>query len=463
MDKKENHLAYPQTAIFMGNGCSLNLGAPTSEGFLDAIIQRLLENTARSTDNIFDSAGIDWKDTKAFTDATACLKVLHKFLGEMRGAKLTLSSTMLNIEGLYRVAEAREPTDDPELLANLNKAIYLALRNIGDDFINNTNVTKLVSNPRAMQAVKSRSSSEDPSQTNTASKQTTLMAYLCLASYKEVGKFAPLFVQLNWDLALDRALWCLNETSKKQRGQFQWLNRSPQRDFKKTPLVIKPRGSINWHGGLISPKKTKNSAEATPTFKQESDGLRSLEEVTQAKPSSNLKWTEPYENLKQIYNVSQPLAIPEENTLSEDLKSLNAYIEATGLHSGPLMDFFGKNILVSPTIWKPENAVIKREAKTLIELLENVQRILIIGVDSALDDSNFTLLLAEALRKNSHAPKIYVWNPEVFIEGATRRKYLNLFAPVAREKRLFGIRGYFGDPALYDLDRVFHLGEEIVP
>jgi hypothetical protein len=459
MDAGYNKVAMPQTAIFLGNGCSLSLGAPTSEGFLDAIVERLLENSARSVGAPHNAArGIDWNDSKTLTDSTSCLEDLKKFLGEIKGAKLTLSSALLNIEGLYRVAETRE---EAGLLANLNKAIYWTLRNIGDDFIYNEKLRSSASDWQALNSYKNRSLSLTPSLATVPEKNTTLIAYLCLASFRETGNLAPLFVQLNWDLGLDRALWCLNANNTKDREQFQWLNCNEALDFKATPLVLKPRGSINWHHGLINPKTSKTTVETMPVFKQELNGLRSLNRVKISKVNSDIKWAEPYENLKQIYCLSQPEQEPEDNALPDNLKNLDTYIKATGMHSGPLTEFFGENILLSPTIWKPENAVLKKEAKRLTDLLKDVQRILIIGVDSALDDSNFTLLLAEALGQNSQAPKIYIWNPHIFSEGQTRKKYLSLFAPVAREGRLFGIRGYFGDPALYDLDRVFYLGEKI--
>lgn len=95
--------------------------------------------------------------------------------------------------------------------------------------------------------------------------------------------------------------------------------------------------------------------------------------------------------------------------------------------------------------------------------LASARRIIFIGYSMPKSDLYFRhfLALALALAENSYAPKVYVWNPGISKLGPVRESYLDIFAPLAREGRLYGIDGYFGDPALYDLNRVFHLARKI--
>lgn len=116
---------------------------------------------------------------------------------------------------------------------------------------------------------------------------------------------------------------------------------------------------------------------------------------------------------------------------------------------------------IAPPTWKKDPQQFLGQWKAMRKFLANVRRIIFIGYSMPKSDLYFRHFLALALSENNYAPKVYVWNPGISKLGPVRESYTDLFAPLAREGRLYGIDGYFGDPALYDLNRVFHIAKRI--
>ena len=96
--------------------------------------------------------------------------------------------------------------------------------------------------------------------------------------------------------------------------------------------------------------------------------------------------------------------------------------------------------------------------------LQKARQIVFVGYSLPRSDLYFRHFLALALRENNYLPRVYVWNPSILNRASDEYlSYVDLFEPLAREGRLFGITGGFGDPALFDLTRAMREASPLKP
>jgi len=125
----------------------------------------------------------------------------------------------------------------------------------------------------------------------------------------------------------------------------------------------------------------------------------------------------------------------------------------------------GEFMEIVPPTWRKQATKPAYQAQWshISQGLQSVRRIIFIGYSLPKTDLYFRHFLALSLADNPHLPKVYVLNPGILEPGGVRENFLDLFAPLAREGRLYGMQGRFGDPALFDLHRAIALAKPIRP
>lgn len=419
----------PSTVIIVGSGCSVGLGVPMMVGFLDSLLDKL------ATVPIGD-----------YKNAREDLGTITRFIATAKGSAAYVRADLLNIEEMYGMADMNEDLtkkeetkndadaakkDDPaEVKKAFNRAIYYLAKKAGEDFIISSG-NRFPKTSKDLEDLMRESQTEEPLHRNLGSHWTNLLAYLCLASYKDRNGRHPLFVQFNWDLALDRALvnWSkLNEQVIPRDGNVQylpWYGANPDKyhNYSECPRLARPHGGLNWVD---------------------------TEDVKFDKTS--------------LENKCYLLGEDEKGTINDIWIDPNPVISATSEDSGDEWRNGDYMAIVPPTWRKQATRKAYEDQWSIIkEGLKHARRIFFLGYSLPKTDLYFRHFLALALAENNHLPKVYVLNPSIDQPGVVRDNYLDLFAPLAREGRLFGIEGRFGDPALFDLHRAVALAVPIKP
>ncbi|WP_082829778.1 hypothetical protein [Ectothiorhodospira sp. BSL-9] len=423
----------PYTAIVVGAGCSVGLGVPPMPAFMDKVYETL-----------------------ANKEGEKHLLNIRQFLQTIKPSGAYVRTQMLNIEELYGMVDLavdleaagtaprknEQPSsrddefglapDPMESLARdareaLNRAIFRIAINAGSDFQSHP---KRFPGVNCLDMVKRESSTETIRAWDQGSSYTNLLAYLCLASHKDSDESRPLFIQFNWDLALDRALCYLNLWDDGQKIP-PWYRDSSDDFYVSTPRVARPHGGLCW----VDTERSEN--------KHNCQDLERVEAELNEENCERLR----YEKGKHKWNT---------DVWIDSAQILTAERSTTTWSDGKMM------AIVPPT-WRKQStkAAYQDQWSFILRGLRNVRRIVFIGYSLPQSDLYFRHFLALALAKNDYSPKIYVWNPGIRTNPEVRDSYLDLFAPLAREGRLFAIDGYFGNPALFDLERALNTAEPL--
>lgn len=435
--------AGPHTAIVVGSGCSVGLGVPVMKDFLDTLIDKL------SKPGFYDQAPQD-------------LAAILAFITRVKGSAAYVKAELLNIEELYGMADMDEDLwnaagrpstaewygylpaglkdlEPVRVKKALNRAIFHLAEPAGKEFL-----TKRRHFPTELEDLKRESATETLVHSNRGTRWTNLLAYLCLASFKDRNGRHPLFVQFNWDLALDRALY-RRDPALYRRESFKdapvglpgdgwppWYgNESDGRvDYEKCSRLARPHGGINW---------VNNGYGRDGTMRW----LNPLCRLVKA------RWEE---CLVKLY--------PKTN---EDVWADTSLVLDRSACSGHKPWSNGDCMEIVPPTWRKQATKPVYEAQWghISQGLQSVRRIVFIGYSLPKTDLYFRHFLALSLADNPHLPKVYVLNPGIQQDGDVRENYLDLFAPLAKEGRLYGIDGRFGDPALFDLHRALAVAQRI--
>ncbi len=425
----------PYTAIVIGSGCSVGLGVPALAGFLDTVMDKL--------------AKVD-----AYAGARGDLAAIQAFITRVKGAAAYVNADLLNIEELYGMADMdedlwkaagkpcakkwygplfiRDLKDiKPTMVKKaLNRAIFHLASRAGEEFLAQRD--RFPGTHGQLNEIKRESSTQSLLHRNSGTRWTNLLAYLCLVSFQDQNGILPLFIQFNWDLALDRALYLWSKLPSKPKWKPKnrnklWLPwygdvRTGNLDYGIWPRLARPHGSINWINN--------DSASAKPIDAQ----------LLQAQCFRLYPRTSKADVWVDTHQVHCKLETRPE----------------TGWKDGEYMD------IVPPT-WRKQATKPAYEAQWghISRGLQSVRRIIFIGYSLPKTDLYFRHFLALSLADNPHLPKVYVLNPGIQEPGGVQDNYLDLFAPLAREGRLYGIQGRFGDPALFDLHRAIAIAKPI--
>lgn len=436
---KDKRSQNPTTAIIIGSGCSCNIGIPTMDDFMDRVFDDL-------------STGATGGNVKC----KSYLETIQKFIQEIKSSSAYVANKILNIEELYGLAEM-----DSELKGEgndtvkhaLNFAIYRLACRAGIEFVSEEKVWGELLDQ--IPAIKRESLAEKYYHKNLGRKSANLLAYLSLATYRDNYGNCPIFVQFNWDLALDRALLLCFEREKNNRivdpepnikdEYLPWMrlkfeevedtdggNNSKNNeedkiitndDYLKCPRVVRPHGGIAW---------IKRSR-----LKKYSDFLDN-DRDTEGKLKENMSF------LGDSYVFSK--------------KILKEPDQSDAQNDDP------ENIGIVPPTWRKNLAsdAFKNQWRILTEAMTTVRRIIFIGYSLPKTDVYIRHYFSLALAKNNFVPRVYVWNPDIMKPGPVNDSYTGLFAPLALEGRLFGIDKYFGDPGLLDLNRAIREAKPLV-
>lgn len=441
-DQSDSNRMGPYTAIVVGSGCSVGLGVPALAGFLDTVMDKLAKKNA-------------------YTDAGNDLAAIQAFITRVKGAAAYVNADLLNIEELYGMADMDEDLwkaadcPPPEkwygfkpLISDLdpmrvkkafNRAIYYLASRAGEEFLTQRN--RFPEALEQLEEIKRESATETLLHSNCGSRWTNLLAYLCLASFKDKNDAFPLFIQFNWDLALDRALYLWSKLADKKIGPTKedksWLpwygnECTGNLDYENWPRLARPHGGINWIS--YEPPRNKQSLPSLQrkAAQQKEDLLKCLCFKLKTEDPDSYAWID----TRAVHHES--------------------YETLSGCQRGEFME------IVPPT-WRKQATKPAYEAQWghISQGLQSVRRIIFIGYSLPKTDLYFRHFLALSLADNPHLPKVYVLNPGIQEPGGVQDNYLDLFAPLAREGRLYGIKGRFGDPALFDLHRAIAIAKPI--
>jgi len=407
----------PRTAIVVGSGCSLRLDVPVMAGFLDKLLDRL------------SAAKIP------YTGARSDLALIRNFISKAKGSAAYVRADLLNIEEMYGIADMAEDLavkkkkeGAKKVKEAFNRAIFNLAKDAGKEFL--TEAKNFPEEYKDLEDLKRESQTEEPVHRNLGTRWTNLLAYLCLASFKDRDGRHPLFIQFNWDLALDRALHHWSRLSKTQYSivkRLPWCDNSKTdgHDYQVWPRVARPHGGINW----VDNEKNAVGKNSNKVLS------KSCYRVNASRRTENNIWVNP-----------RPV-------LHTDISMIG------GSWAG------GQHMAIVPPTWRKQATRIAYEDQWQIikDGLSDVRRIVFIGYSLPKTDLYFRHFLALALAENSQLPKVYALNPSILEPGDVRDNYIDLFAPLAREGRLYGIKGRFGDPALFDLHRAIALAKPIRP
>lgn len=475
---------FPETAIVLGSGCSAALGVPTMAGFMDKAFQRLahplptdsqIDNTVNSHQP--DAALIQYNGMSS----QMALAEIQTFIHDVKGSAAYVRSDLLNIEELYGLAEMQNALDGkrqndgtsderltPPQIA-FNRAIFLLANDAGKELI--SDLEKYYNVCSDLSTIKRESQNEEPSGANSCTRYTNLVAYLSLASFRDDAY--PVIIQFNWDLALDRALYVnrslqirrLKENERPLELGSEKLNEKLRDIYNKTMNDPQANRHVRWSEEVAAAVPWVDYSKALsglPSLGGNGHDFKSSHLVL--RPHGGINWSKEDSTdgiLTNYYTDNHECSIKRYS-----LK--NAIVNAIllrPLFSLDKMEGDSRLLIntmnISPPTWKKNVENFLDQWILMRAYFEKVRRIIFIGYSMPRTDLYFRHFLALALAKNNNAPRVYVWNPEILQLGPVHDSYLDLFAPLAREGRLFGLDGYFGDPALYDLNRVFHLAKRL--
>ena len=435
----------PYTAVVMGAGCSVGLGVPTMPTFMDTVFSKLAASQASGDQER--------------------LQVIRRFLQRIKPAGAYLSTRMLNIEELYGMADMaldlsstkerfnssqchgdswkkKNEKYEARLAYCTRRALNLAIHRIaigaGQEFLTDP---KRFPQPGEIDTVKRESATETLQAWDQGSRYTNLLAYLCLASHQDRDGTHPLFIQFNWDLALDRALFFLHRDGLcDEVHQFQpesgwappWYEPPEHHTYHECPRVARPHGGLCW----VDTERSEGRTNRVVDFEGK------LEEHSCVRLHEKLgrKWWN-----RDIWIDPTPIVSHVGQGRSEWSN--------------------GQYMAIVPPTWRKQSTkpAYQDQWSWIKEGLKGVRRLVFIGYSMPRSDLYFRHFLALALANNDYSPRIYIWNPGVFDKSEVRDNYLDLFAPLAREGRVYGIAGYFGNPALFDLDRACKAARQLEP
>lgn len=431
----------PYTAIVVGSGCSVGLGVPALAGFLDTVMDKLAR-------------------VSAYEGAKDDLAAIQAFITRVKGAAAYVNADLLNIEELYGMADMDEDlwkaagkpcakkwyrtpfiSDlKPTMVKKaLNRAIFHLASCAGEEFL--TQRDHFPETLGQLDEIKRESATESLLHSNSGTRWTNLLAYLCLASFQDQNDAFPLFIQFNWDLALDRALYLWSKLADKKIGPAKedksWLpwygnECTGNLDYENWPRLARPHGGINWIS-YEPPRNKQRLPSLQREAEQQKEGL-----------------------LKHLCFKLKP----------EDPDSY-AWIDTRAVHHKSYETLSGcqrgESMEIVPPTWRKQatKAAYLAQWGYISQGLQSVRRIIFIGYSLPKTDLYFRHFIALSLADNPHLPKVYVLNPGIQEPGGVQDNYLDLFAPLAREGRLYGIQGRFGDPALFDLHRAIAIAKPI--
>jgi len=210
---KEDTRPYPYTAVVLGAGCSKGLGLPILSGFMDVAFDHEPDGKNK---------GRYQKD----------LATISNYVGRVKPSAAYVRTDLLNVEELYGLADletqlgggsprppdAEVPVDAEDVMRAFNRVIFTLCEKAGYEFLAKEYGSRLPPDSRQLDRVRRESRTCRFSLQWESSLYACLVAYLCLASHLDVDGTRPLFVQFNWDLALDRALTYLRVLAWRQHG-----------------------------------------------------------------------------------------------------------------------------------------------------------------------------------------------------------------------------------------------------
>jgi hypothetical protein len=374
----------------------------------------------------------------------ADLKALKDFVRDVKGSAVYVGSDLLDIEEVYGLADMREDlsprdqSDDSSKIVKraLNRAIFDVAIEAGVEFLG---ADQRLPEPGTLAMIRRESRTERPVHRNYGTHYSNLLAYACLADYvdrvdssksahrnHESSSVHPLFVQFNWDLALDRALYWLNASrSKADKNKGQVVGKNPlpwygfhgTHDYRAGPLVARPHGAVNW----IDSNDMKD-CERDQTLRDD--------------------MIYPITAHSEIYIDRAPVIECDLTTRESVARDWMAIVPPTWRKQAHRPEFVAQ--------WT-----------TIQDALADLRRIVFIGYSLPRSDLYFRNFLALALARNDLSPRVYVWNRDLGLGSVARRNYLDLFAPLARQGRLFALEGSFGDPAFFDLDQALRMAKPL--
>ena len=407
----------PRTAIVIGAGCSLGLGVPTMPTFMDEAFDRLARDSAQNQ---------HLKQT---------LGTLLHFTRQIKGSAAAINTRFLDVEELYGLAEMANDlgalegeVKGKELLQHFRRTLMYMCIEAGRELIENEEYRRIAGR---IEEVKRESQSEDPDLfTDRGSRHANLLAYLGLASFKDMKEETyPLVIQFNWDLAFDRALYACfrardSDYDKKIKDSHwldwaQYAKQQSDHDFKASPLVLRP------HGGLHLQTAVNNDS-----------GWQDRELV--ADPKLYL-----YERaITEWLNRPRQDVYPDDGSALPDLRS-------------------GDAMAIEPPTWKKDVTHFLCQWQLMHKYLKSVRRIVFIGYSLPRSDLYMRHFLALALAEADYVPQVTVWNPSMKAGKDIWDNYCEAFAPLRRQGRLYALPQRFGDPALFDLERALHLADQV--
>ena len=437
----------PRTAVVLGAGCSRDLGVPTMPTFMDEAFDRLSRDAVKNQ----------------YLKRT--LEALLAFTRRIKGSAAAINTRFLDVEELYGLAEMAndlgavkgdqalgvegENVEGDELLRHFRRTLMYICIEAGRELIQNEEYRRVAGR---IEQVKRESQSEDPDLfTDRGSRHANLLAYLGLASFKDMKEETyPLVIQFNWDLAFDRALYAYfrarhkdkegnrapreYEKEVRESHRVDWAQYADpsNHDFTTCPLVLRPHGGLH----IVDDKElSKINGHESNTVSDDWE-KRVLSEDNE---TSNQKRLYLYERA-----ITKWLNRPHEDV----------YSASPDLCSGDAM-------AIEPPTWKKDVTHFLRQWQLMREYLKSVRRIAFIGYSLPRSDLYMRHFLALALAEADYVPQVTVWNPAMRPETETWDNYCEALAPLRRQGRLYALPRRFGDPALFDLERALHLAEPV--
>jgi hypothetical protein len=436
---------YPYTVVVMGAGCSKGLGLPLLSGFMD---------------KAFDyRPGLNSKKTSR-QDYELWLSQIGKFVQRVKASRAYIQSDLLNVEELYGLADLYdilnpgEGSDAKEALRAFRSVILALMADGGRELVDPA--YSLPDTRKALEQIKLESRAYDLLVKNEGTKHATLLAYLCIATHKDIDDSRPLFVQFNWDMALDRALcraYFRTSSAAREEGLLRVPDAPERIDIQKNERIENVGDTTIFRIGISS----DNPDDPEPLFPwmvTDSHVVvgRYKEFPVVAKPHGALNW---------ILSDKSPLACASlaDTGVSIDQRMVqypNRYANYEALRSC---------MKIIPPTWRKEisDKAFTIQWKEIEHGLRHCRRLVFVGYSMPITDVYFRHFLALAMASNNRMPNVYVWNPSVFKPSPARTSYLETFAPLAAEGRLFGIRDRFGEPAVLDLNRAVQSAERLDP
>ena len=436
----------PYTAIVVGSGCSRELGVPVLAGFLDTVMDKLAT-------------------ASTYTEGKDDLTAIQAFITRVKGAAAYVNADLLNIEELYGMADmdedlwkasGRPPPEkwygfkplisdlDPARIKKaLNRAIFYLASRAGEEFL--TQEDRFPEDLGKLKEVKRESATETPLHRNSGTRWTNLLAYLCLASFQDQNGAFPLFIQFNWDLALDRALcyWTRLRIKDTNSADPAWERvRQHLKKCETTCVDVNEKIWLPWYGGR---GKGASHYQHWPHL---------------ARPHGGINWIDKDKGSEKAEKeVCFRLPNREHNKIWVD----TCPVFCRNFQESLSWEYRGGYMGIVPPTWRKQATKPAYGAQWghISQGMQSVRRIIFIGYSLPKTDLYFRHFLALSLADNPHLPKVYVLNPGIQEPSGVQDNYLDLFAPLAREGRLYGIQGRFGDPALFDLHRAIAIAKPI--